>query len=465
MKDFKSLGLAEPLLSALEQANYVAPTPIQSQAIPLILEGSDLFGIAQTGTGKTAAFALPILHRLAANRHAPPRRGCRALVLAPTRELAAQIADNFRIYGRGLGFRVATICGGASPRPQRQMLERGIDVLVATPGRLLDHTSSQAATLARTEILVLDEADQMLDLGFLPALRRIIAQLPDRRQTLLFSATMPDAINKLAATFLHQPQRVAVAAVGATADRVIQRVIHVGGGEKRSLLASLCVTSEPSRTLVFTRTKRGADKVAKHLEGCGLRVAAIHGNKSQGQRERALDAFRNAQIDVLVATDIAARGIDIDAVEHVINYELPDVPEAYVHRVGRTARAGASGRATSLCDMSERKQLRDIERLTGQKIPAETHDRTTALAQASKPMPQRHARPPDRADDACADEGPRHRKPSRRPASASAAKAPAKSTGKGHWWERSAAVRAPRPSTFDRNRRRPAKAGSPRATA
>lgn len=373
MRDFKSLGLGEPLLKALNDADYASPTPIQTQAIPPIVGCCDVLGIAQTGTGKTAAFALPVLQRLHDERRATPRNGCRALVLAPTRELALQIAESFRGYARHLDFKVATVFGGVSPRSQRKALAAGIDVLVATPGRLLDHLTSGTADLARTEILVLDEADQMLDLGFLPPLRRIIAKLPKRRQTLLFSATMPTAVDKLATAFLNEPKRISVAPVGTTADRVNQRVIHVGRMQKRAVLARLVTENERPRTLVFTRTKRGADRVANHLEGQGVRVAAIHGNKSQSQRERVLRSFRKARIDILVATDIAARGIDIAAVEHVINFDLPDVPEAYVHRIGRTARAGASGQATSLCDESERKQLRAIEALTRQKIKAEFH--------------------------------------------------------------------------------------------
>ena len=372
MTNFHSLGLAETILDALSRANHTQPTPIQEQAIPLVVGKNDLLGIAQTGTGKTAAFALPILHLLAESQRPAPRKGCRALVLAPTRELAAQIADSFKIYGLGLNLKIETICGGASPRPQRNALARGIDVLVATPGRLLDHMGSGVAKLNQTEFLVLDEADQMMDLGFVRPLRQIVAALPKKRQTLFFSATMPPEITKLAAEFLHQPKRVSVAPAGTTAERVAQSVIHVSSPQKRALLAELVAGFNGDRTLVFTRTKRGADRVAKHLEATGARVLAIHGNKSQGQRDRALQAFRTGQIDVLVATDVAARGIDIDAVENVINYELPDVPEAYVHRIGRTARAGAAGHAFAFCDASEHKQLRDIERLIGRRIKVDT---------------------------------------------------------------------------------------------
>jgi len=376
---FTTLGLAEPLLKALESEGYTTPTPIQTKAIPAILTGSDLLGIAQTGTGKTAAFALPILHRLAADKRQAPRKGCRVLVLTPTRELASQIADSFRIYGRHQRISVTTVFGGVGHRPQIQALARGVDVLIATPGRLLDHISTGVARLQDTEFLVLDEADQMLDLGFVKPIRDIVSRMSKTRQTLLFSATMPREIGRLAQDFLTDPVKVSVAPVGSTADRVAQRVIHIESQKKRALLAELLADQQMSRTLVFTRTKRGADRVAKHLDNQGIRVAAIHGNKSQRQRELALDAFRNAKIEVLVATDIAARGIDVDAVSHVINYELPEVPEAYVHRIGRTARAGASGSAISLCDAAERDLLRSIERLTRQTIPSEDRRKDTDL--------------------------------------------------------------------------------------
>ncbi|MFT5507248.1 MAG: ATP-dependent RNA helicase RhlE [Hyphomicrobiaceae bacterium] len=373
MNDFTSLGLSAPLLAALEQAGYTTPTPIQSKAIPTLLQGRDLVGIAQTGTGKTAAFALPILHQLAADPKPAPRGGCRVLVLSPTRELATQIGDSFRTYAAKLNVSVTTVFGGVSHRPQIQALGRGVDVLVATPGRLLDHMSTGKANIGATEILVLDEADQMLDLGFLKPIRQIVGRLPKERQTLLFSATMPEQIARLAKDFLHNPERVSVAPVASTAERVSQRVVHIDAAQKRHLLAKLFAEHEMSRTLVFTRTKHGADRLTKHLQAGGVTVAAIHGNKSQPQRERALESFRDSKIQVLVATDIAARGIDIDDVTHVVNYELPEVPEAYVHRIGRTARAGASGSAISFCDDSELKYLRGIERLTRQKIPSETY--------------------------------------------------------------------------------------------
>ncbi len=380
LNDFTSLGLSAPILEALGQAGYATPTPIQTKAVPPLLRGRDLIGIAQTGTGKTAAFALPILHRLAADPKQASRNNCRVLVLSPTRELATQIGDSFRTYGAKLNLSVATVFGGVAHRPQIQALGRGVDVLVATPGRLLDHMSTGHANVKNTEILVLDEADQMLDLGFLKPIRQIVGRLPKERQTLLFSATMPDQIARLAKDFLRNPERVSVAPVSSTAERVSQRVVHIEAAQKRHLLATLFAEQEMSRTLVFTRTKHGADRLTKHLHARGVTVAAIHGNKSQPQRERALEAFRDAKIQVLVATDIAARGIDIDDVTHVVNYELPEVPEAYVHRIGRTARAGASGSAISFCDDAELKYLRGIERLTRQKIPSETYRNGTAVA-------------------------------------------------------------------------------------
>jgi ATP-dependent RNA helicase RhlE len=384
---FNDLGLAAPLLKALESEGYTTPTPIQAQAIPVVLAARDLVGIAQTGTGKTAAFALPILHRLAADRRPALRKGCRTLVLSPTRELAAQIAESFRTYGRHMGLSVAVVFGGVGHRPQIQALARGVDVLVATPGRLLDHMGERDADISGTEILVLDEADQMLDLGFIKPIRRIVSALSTRRQTLLFSATMPEEIASLARDLLRDPERIAVTPVAKTADRVAQRVIHVDTQRKRALLTEILSdgASPEARTLVFTRTKRGADRVAKHLDAAGISVAAIHGNKSQSQREKALDAFKASEIRVLVATDIAARGIDIDGIGLVVNYELPEVPEVYVHRIGRTARAGAEGRAITLCDREEQDLLRRIERLTRQTIAAESRVADVALALDATP--------------------------------------------------------------------------------
>jgi ATP-dependent RNA helicase RhlE len=368
---FSDLGLAAPILKALEDERYEVPTPIQASAIPIVLTGRDLLGIAQTGTGKTAAFALPIIQRLTSPRRPAMRKGCRVLVLSPTRELATQIAQSFRTYSRHLGLSVAVVFGGVGHRPQAQALARGVDVLVATPGRLIDHIGEGNIVLSGTEVFVLDEADQMLDLGFLPPIRRIVGQLPSQRQSLFFSATMPQEIGKLARDLLHDPATVAVTPVASPVKRVTQRVLHVEGHNKRALLVELFSDPQMSRALVFTRTKRGADRVARYLDAAGIRVAAIHGNKSQSQREHALAAFRGARVRALVATDIAARGIDIDDVTHVINFELPDVPESYVHRIGRTARAGAGGIAISLCDAGELEQLRDIERLIRQSVPAE----------------------------------------------------------------------------------------------
>jgi ATP-dependent RNA helicase RhlE len=368
---FSNLGLTGPLLKTLERERYAEPTAIQIKAIPIALTGRDLLGIAQTGTGKTAAFALPIIQRLATDPRQAPRKGCRVLILSPTRELASQIAESFRTYGRGLGLAVAVVFGGVGRRPQAQAVARGIDILVATPGRLIDHIGEGNISLASTEILVLDEADQMLDLGFLPPIRRIVALLSAKRQNLLFSATMPAAIERLANDLLHDPVKIAVTPVASTVASVTQRAISVEHSDKRALLLKLFADPQMSRTLVFTRTKRGADRVARYLEAAGVPVAAIHGNKSQSQREQALAAFRLSRVRVLVATDIAARGIDVDQVTHVINYELPEVPESYVHRIGRTARAGATGVAISLCSSDERPLLREIERVTRTTIPVE----------------------------------------------------------------------------------------------
>jgi ATP-dependent RNA helicase RhlE len=370
---FSDLGLAETLLRALDREGYETPTSIQAQSIPLLLQGRDLLGIAQTGTGKTAAFALPILNSFLADRRRPAPFTARALVLAPTRELAAQIADSFRAYGQLMRPSVGVIVGGVSHRPQAEMLSRGLEVLVATPGRLLDHIASGRLKLGATQVLVLDEADHMLDLGFIAPIRKIVGKLPRERQTLLFSATMPKEIAGLAAEMLNEPAEVSVTPVATTAERVDQHVFLVDGAAKREMLVELMSDAEVSRAIVFTRTKRGADRVAQHLGAAGVGAEAIHGDKSQNQRLRALDGFRRGRTRVLVATDIAARGIDIDGVTHVVNYELPETPEAYVHRIGRTARAGASGRAISLCDNGERPLLRQIERLTRQTLAFTDH--------------------------------------------------------------------------------------------
>ena len=370
MTTFTDLGLSAPVLKALSESGYETPTPIQAQSIPAVLAGRDLMGIAQTGTGKTAAFALPIIERLIAHPRQPARRGCRALVLSPTRELASQIADSFRAYAAHLNLSVAVVFGGVAAGPQVRKLANGVDILVATPGRLLDHVDGKMLRLDQVEHFVLDEADQMLDLGFIHSIRRVVPMLPHRRQTLFFSATMPKAIKDLADTMLTDPAMVAVTPVAKTADRVEQSVVFVEQAGKRAVLAEILKTPDMDRALVFTRTKHGADKVVRQLEQDGVEAAAIHGNKSQPQRERALGAFRTGHIKVLVATDIAARGIDVDGVSHVVNHDVPNVPESYVHRIGRTARAGAAGIAVSLVANDERAYLRDIERLIRQQIPA-----------------------------------------------------------------------------------------------
>lgn len=368
MKTFADLGLAESLLRAVAAEGYEAPTAIQAAAIPHGLAGEDVLGIAQTGTGKTAAFVLPMLQRLAAEGRKPEPKTCRALILAPTRELAAQILDCIRAYGRFLKLSSTLVVGGVKAGPQIKALTPGVDVLVATPGRLLDHMGEGAVRIDTARIVVLDEADQMLDLGFFPAIRRIMAKTPKTRQTQLFSATMPEPIRALAADFLKSPKEVRATPVSKPVERIDQRVIETPAESKRAVLTEILKTEAVGRTIVFTRTKHGADRVAKHLAQAGLPAAAIHGNKSQNQRIRALEAFKSAEMRILVATDIAARGIDVDGVEHVVNFELPNVPEVYVHRIGRTARAGANGIAISLCDPMERKLLRDIERLIGKSL-------------------------------------------------------------------------------------------------
>ncbi len=364
---FTELGLAEPILKALAAKNYETPTPIQTQAIPPLLEGRDLCGIAQTGTGKTAAFALPSLDHFHRNPKAVPRHSCRMLVLSPTRELAAQIADSFRTYGRFLKLSVATIFGGVPINRQIRQLQEGVDVLVATPGRLLDLIDQRAFTLSGVEIFVLDEADQMMDMGFIAPLKRIVKMLPKQRQNLFFSATMPREIADLGSQFLHDPVQVSVAPQSTTAERVRQYVSFADQGQKQALLNKLVRDPAIDRALIFTRTKHGADKVVRFLVGAGVEAVAIHGNKSQAQRTTALQAFRHGHVKFLVATDIAARGIDVSGVSHVFNFELPNVAEQYVHRIGRTARAGADGIAISLVAPDERPYLRSIEKLTRMK--------------------------------------------------------------------------------------------------
>ncbi len=363
---FETLGLAPALLRALDEQGYAQPTPIQAQAIPLALDGHDLLAGAQTGTGKTAAFGLPLLHHLATSPQEVQRgpRKPRALVLAPTRELAVQVHDNLRDYSKYLRIPSTTIYGGAGMGNQLQALRRGVDLVIACPGRLLDHMDRRSIDLSGIEILVLDEADRMLDMGFLPSIKRILAKLPrQNRQTLLFSATFPDSIKQLAMEFMHEPQQVQVTPSNTVADTITHRVHPVDGNRKRELLLHLLASDSRVQTLVFGRTKHGCDKLCKFLENSGIKAAAIHGNKAQGARLRALKDFKDGRINVLVATDIAARGIDIDQLPRVINYDLPMVAEDYVHRIGRTGRAGAQGEAISLVAQDEAKLLRAITRM------------------------------------------------------------------------------------------------------
>ncbi|MFN8450107.1 MAG: DEAD/DEAH box helicase [Anaerolineae bacterium] len=387
---FSDLKLIEPLLRAVRAEGYTQPTPIQVQAIPHVLAGKDLIGCAQTGTGKTAAFALPILQRLVAQNK--PRAATRVLVLSPTRELATQIGDSFTAYGRHTGLKSIVIFGGVGQQPQVDAWRRGADVLVATPGRLLDLMSQGIVRLNTIEVFVLDEADRMLDMGFIHDVRKIIAALPVKRQTLLFSATMPQDIQDLADRILIDPLRVEVTPQATTVDKVEQSVFFVNKQDKRALLEHLLADRAVQRALVFTRTKHGANKLAQQLERASIQAEAIHGNKSQTARERALANFKSGKTRVLVATDIAARGIDVDDVTHVINFDLPNEPESYVHRIGRTARAGASGVAYSFCDAEEQAYLRDIEKLIRLRVPVVTeHPYASRLAApVAKPAePQR----------------------------------------------------------------------------
>jgi len=364
LTDFNSLGLSKQIVDTLSQNNFTTPTPIQAQAIPLVLQGRDLIGLAQTGTGKTAAFGLPIIEMLLKDAKRPDNRTVRTLILAPTRELVNQIADNLKLFVRKTALRINVVVGGASINKQQLQLERGTDILVATPGRLLDLISRRALSLGQVSYLVLDEADQMLDLGFIHDLRKISKMVPAKRQTMLFSATMPKAIADLASEYLTNPVTVAVSPPGKAADKVEQYVHFVSGQNHKTEILKETISANPDgRAMVFLRTKHGAEKLMKHLEHVGFAAASIHGNKSQGQRERALKGFRDGEVRVLVATDVAARGIDIPGVTHVYNYDLPEVPDAYVHRIGRTARAGRDGIAIAFCAPDEIRLLRDIERL------------------------------------------------------------------------------------------------------
>lgn len=367
---FTTLGVAEPLLRALATENYLTPTPIQAEAIPLILSGRDVLGLAQTGTGKTAAFGLPLLQKLAETGAQAGPRQVRALILAPTRELAIQIDESLKTYGRHLKLRHAVILGGVNQNKQVAAMRNGVDVLVATPGRLLDLINQKHVQLGAASFLVIDEADRMFDMGFIRDVRKIVGHLPKKRQSLLFSATMPDEVAHLVAEILHQPARIAISPKNVTADKIEQRVYFVEQAAKRGLLHDLLRDPDMKRVIVFTRTKHGANKVADQLDKAGHAADAIHGNKSQGARQRALENFRAGHCRVLVATDIAARGIDIDDITHVVNFELPNVAESYVHRIGRTARAGTGGIAISFCDPTERPFLRDIEKLLKQPLAA-----------------------------------------------------------------------------------------------
>jgi ATP-dependent RNA helicase RhlE len=394
---FADLALTAPLMQAVQESGYERPTPIQARAIPHLLAGRDLLGLAQTGTGKTAAFVLPILQRLMESKKRAAPKSMRALILTPTRELAVQIRDSLKTYGKHLPLRSTQIFGGVGQHPQVESLRKGIDIVVATPGRLIDLIQQGHVKLESAEVFVLDEADRMLDMGFIRDIRRITPLLPKTRQTLLFSATMPNDVADLAKGLLKDPVRVEVVPQSTTAERIDQRLFYVARGHKRALLAKLLGEPEMRRAIVFTRTKHGANRLAEQLEKDGFVTAAIHGNKSQGARQQALNAFKNGQVKVLVATDIAARGIDVDDISHIVNYELPMEPEAYVHRIGRTARAGASGTAFSFCDGEERGLLRDIERIIRAKLPVvEDHpfvgvaEDAAARAAAGEGLPARH---------------------------------------------------------------------------
>jgi ATP-dependent RNA helicase RhlE len=389
---FEQFGLPAALLRAVQEIGYTVPTPIQTAAIPAVHDGRDLLAAAQTGTGKTAAFALPLLQRLDAEQ--PDPRGSRAprlLVLVPTRELAAQVGQSFEDFGRHLHQRTILVFGGVSPRPQLDALRQGVDIIVATPGRLLDHINERAVDLTKIRHLVLDEADRMLDMGFIRDIRRVLAVLPKQRQNLLFSATFSDEIRTLARGLLHDPLTVEVAPRNAPAELVEHRVHLVEQGEKRAVLSHLLREGATPQTLVFTRTKHGANRLAEQLGRDGINCAAIHGNKSQGARTKALADFKDYKVQVLVATDIAARGLDISELPQVVNYELPHVPEDYVHRIGRTGRAGSSGQALSLVASDERDRLRAIERVLGRKINVLPLDRSGINFQQEAPRPAARA--------------------------------------------------------------------------
>ncbi|ASQ90115.1 DEAD/DEAH box helicase [Prosthecochloris sp. GSB1] len=389
---FTTLDLIDPIARALREEGYAMPTPIQAEAIPHILQGSDLLGCAQTGTGKTAAFAIPVLQLLDKRKTFEKKRRIRALVVTPTRELAIQIGDSFTAYGRHTGLTNLVIFGGVGQTPQTNALRNGVDILVATPGRLLDLMGQGYLTLKDIEILVLDEADRMLDMGFIHDIRKILKALPEKKQSLFFSATMPPEIVRLAGTILKNPAKVTVTPVSSTVDTISQQVYFVDKGNKKHLLVHLLKDAAIESVLVFTRTKHGADKVVRFLQKHRIRAEAIHGNKGQNARQRALGNFRDRSTRVLVATDIAARGIDVDDLEYVINYDMSNVPETYVHRIGRTGRAGAKGTAISFCDAEEKAWLRDVEKLISKKIPEVDHHPYPLTDDIPVPAPVRQGR-------------------------------------------------------------------------
>lgn len=399
---FQSLFLIQPILKALQEEGYTTPTPIQAEAIPILLQGKDLLGCAQTGTGKTAAFAIPILQILAGNPTFEKKRKIRSLIVTPTRELAIQIEESFEAYGRYLDLKTTVVFGGVGQTPQTDALRRGVDILVATPGRLLDLIGQGFISLADVSLFVLDEADRMLDMGFIHDIKKLLVLLPKKKQSLFFSATMPPEIVKLANTILHEPSKVEVTPASTTAETVNQFLYYVDRGNKNSLLLHILKNQDIKTALVFTRTKYGADKVVKMLHKNNITAEAIHGNKAQNARQRALSNFKAQTTRVLVATDIAARGIDVDDLAFVINYEIPNIPETYVHRIGRTGRAGANGTALSFCDSDEKVFLKDIEKLISIKIPVEDNHPFPLLEEATLPVPkvQNHVHPRPAANKA-----------------------------------------------------------------